>query len=223
MERLIEPEWLDVLPADDPRARHSRGDLRRINWFMNNVSLVARTLKDLPIPKRVLDVGAGDGTFALAIAERLAWKGTEIILVDRAGELPGSIRERFAAANCRVEFHRADALDGLEEIGPVDVTWVNLFLHHFDDFQLRRLLAEILRHSQTFIACEPRRSAFALLASRCLALIGCNSVTRHDAVVSVRAGFNNEELSRLWPEPSQWSLSEGAAGLFSHLFVARRL
>ena len=28
VERVIEPEWLDDLPADDPRARRSRGDLR---------------------------------------------------------------------------------------------------------------------------------------------------------------------------------------------------
>jgi hypothetical protein len=42
------------------------------------------------------------------------------------------------------------------------------------------------------------------------------------ANVSVRAGFTGRELSRLWPRDENWELHETAAGLFSHLFVARR-
>jgi hypothetical protein len=62
----------------------------------------------------------------------------------------------------------------------------------------------------------------ALQASRLLGLIGCNEVTRHDAVVSVRAGFVDQELSALWPERTRWHLQEEAAGLFSHCFVAQQ-
>ena len=59
------------------------------------------------------------------------------------------------------------------------------------------------------------------LGCRLMWLIGCNDVTRHDAVVSVRAGFTNRELSALWTA-SGWKLEERAAPPFSHLFVARR-
>ena len=97
MERVIEPEWLDVLPAEDPRARRSRGDLRRINWCMNNAGLVARALRPLSSPRRVLDIGAGDGAFALSVAKRLSWHGTEFILVDRMGELAAPIEDGFRA------------------------------------------------------------------------------------------------------------------------------
>jgi hypothetical protein len=76
--------------------------------------------------------------------------------------------------------------------------------------------------TRLFIACEPRRSAPALAASRLVGLIGCNGVTRHDAVASVRAGFTGSELSALWPAGPGWKLHEGAAGLFSHRFMARR-
>ena len=55
-------------------------------------------------------------------------------------------------------------------------------------------------------------------AAKLVGLIGCNSVTRHDAVVSVRAGFTNRELSDLWPTQGAWLLQEQRAGLFSHLF-----
>jgi len=35
------PELLDELPPDDPRAVHSRGDLRRVNKLMGNADIVA--------------------------------------------------------------------------------------------------------------------------------------------------------------------------------------
>ena len=66
------------------------------------------------------------------------------------------------------------------------------------------------------------RSRRALLAARLLGLIGCNRVTCHDAVISVRAGFRGRELSSLWPEGGDWQLNEAPAGLFSHLFLASR-
>ena len=223
MERVIEPEWLDALPADDPRAQRSRGDLRRLNWFMHSAGIIGRAFREFPAPKRVLDVGAGDGAFALRLATRLQWRNTEYILVDRNGDIAPPVRESFRAMDCSVEFRRCDALAGLAQVRDVDVAFVNLFLHHFDNLQLQQLLTDIASRCQIFVACEPRRTAFALLASRCVALLGCNAVTRHDAVVSVRAGFRGDELSQFWPTPARWSLSERAGGLFSHLFVAERL
>ena len=73
-----------------------------------------------------------------------------------------------------------------------------------------------------FIALEPRRSSWSFALSRQLWAIGCNRVTRHDAPVSVRAGFSGNELSRLWPQNGKWRLQERPAGWFSHLFLARR-
>ena len=57
--------------------------------------------------------------------------------------------------------------------------------------------------AKAFVACEPRRSAFALLGARMVFALGANDVTRHDAVASVRAGFRGRELSGLWPTARQ--------------------
>jgi hypothetical protein len=54
-------------------------------------------------------------------------------------------------------------------------------------------------------------------------LLGCNDVTRHDAVVSVQAGFAAQDLSRHWPQDGRWSLNEGAGFPFSHIFQARHV
>jgi hypothetical protein len=59
-----------------------------------------------------------------------------------------------------------------------------------------------------------------VLTTRLLWGIGCNSVTRHDARVSVRAGFRDQELSALWPAQSGFELAEFSGGYASHLFVA---
>ena len=60
---------------------------------------------------------------------------------------------------------------------------------------------------------------FRLQVSRVDWLQSCHPPRRR---ISVRAGFTNHELSGLWPGDSDWQLKEGAAGLFSHLFVASK-
>jgi uncharacterized protein YbjT (DUF2867 family) len=104
----------------------------------------------------------------------------------------------------------------------VDLITANLFLHHFEPEPLRRLLGLAAQSARRFVACEPRRNKFALRASRLLWAIGCNEVSLHDAIVSVRAGFSGQELSALWPSRDRWDLDEHAARLFTHCFVARR-
>ncbi|MCU0753184.1 MAG: hypothetical protein MUC40_09220 [Akkermansiaceae bacterium] len=46
--RIVEPEILDHLPHDDPAARRSRLDLRRINFLMGNERWILRVLGRLP-------------------------------------------------------------------------------------------------------------------------------------------------------------------------------
>jgi len=99
----------------------------------------------------------------------------------------------------------------------------NLFLHHFENQRLAELLQKISRRAKLFIALEPRRSPWTLFCGRWLWAIGCNAVTRHDAIVSIRAGFADAELSALWPDRQNWRLAECRAGSNGHLFVAQRI
>jgi hypothetical protein len=226
--RYVEPEWLDELAASDPRATRSRRDLRRINAWMLQTGIMARALRRQfrgERPRALVDLGGGDGAFLLAVARRLGagWGGVAATLVDRQDIVSGHTREAFRALGWRVDTVAADAGDYLDRRdAPVDIIVANLFLHHFDAAQLRPLLARIAGRTQTFIACEPRRGALALGASRMLWAIGCNDVTRHDAAASVRAGFAGRELSADWPQHDGWSLHEHPAGLFTHCFIACR-
>jgi hypothetical protein len=174
-------------------------------------------------PRRVADLGAGDGTLACRLAE--SWPAAngarELALVDLHHAIEPETRSRIEARGWKVEIVQRDVFEWLEQARePCDVLLANLFLHHFRDEALRRLLELAAERTHLFIACEPRRSSFALTASRLVRFIGCNAITRNDAPVSVRAGFAGGELSGLWPAGTGWELHETRAGAFSHLFVA---
>ena len=107
---------------------------------------------------------------------------------------------RFASRGWQVRAEQADVFEWLR--GPAtpafDAIVANLFLHHFEPSQLAELLMLASGRTRVFVACEPRRSQLALLGCRLMWFIGANDVTRHDALVSVRAGFTGHELSALW-------------------------
>ena len=224
IERTLEPEWLDDLPAADPRAVRSRRDLAFVNRIMGSAGIIRRVLEHHLGPRtpRVAEIGAGDGTLLLRIARTLRWTGAKIVLVDRQPVVSVETRDGYRALGCDVSVEAADVFQWLDRARPFDAIVTNLFLHHFDTPALTAMLAAIARRTDVFVACEPRRARLPLAGSRMLGLLGCNDVTRHDAVLSVRAGFAGDELSALWPAEQGWTLNERPAGLFSHLFVARR-
>jgi Methyltransferase domain len=226
-KRHIQPELLDDLPADDPRAIQSRRDLRKVNTVMGHPGIVAHALRRAPAPCRVLvELGAGDGTFLLRVARRLGRKNTmRALLVDRQTSLSAATRDGFTSAGWEVDTCQCDVFEWLRRPNAhtADVTLANLFLHHFRDRELEQLLNLIAHQTKYFVACEPRRSRTALSGVPLLRLIGCNDVTLHDGDISVRAGFRDRELSVLWPHDARWSLRETRRGLFTHAFIATRV
>jgi len=225
MQRSVLPELLDHLPPTDPRAVRSRRDLRRVNAIMGNAHIVADALRQkcTQPPRCIVELGAGDGAWMTQLAAALPpeWSRVRALLLDRQDTVTGGSLSALAARGWAPEVITADVFDWLPAAGPeLDVIVVNLFLHHFEGDRLRELLNMIAARCRLFVACEPRRSTAAFNASRLLGLIGCNAVTRHDAVLSVRAGFAGHEISALWPRSQGWAVDEAARGLFSHLFVA---
>ncbi|MGZ5081969.1 MAG: methyltransferase domain-containing protein [Usitatibacter sp.] len=220
--RRVEPEWLDELPAADPRAQRSRRDLVRINALMGNARIVAREIARHGAFDSVAEIGAGSGAFLARLACMLPARAVDAFLVDRQAIVAAPAREALASRGWKAQGVEADVFDWLERAPAVDVIVANLFLHHFEPPRLAAMLALAARRARLFVACEPERSAFALLGARLLGVVGCNDVSRHDAVVSVRAGFAGGEISALWPGGSAWTLREAHRAPFSHLFVASR-
>jgi len=227
MRRSLAPELLDTLPAEDPSAIGARRDLQRVNAVMRHGPLCEAAIERLlegRAPRSLVELGCGDAKFLAGIARRKssAWTPLEVWLVDRVSIVSASTLQVFEAAGWNVHPVQADVFEWLKTPAQAEVCLMNLFLHHFEAEQIATLMRGIASYADAFVACEPRRSVRALWASHVVGLLGCNAVTRHDAVVSVRAGFAGREISRLWDAGGAWELSEGAAGTFSHLFTARR-
>jgi hypothetical protein len=230
MQRQVKREWLDSLPPDDAAAIRSRRDLRRVNAWMSNSRILACALQSAANGqslRTLAELGSGDGHLLLQVARRLSppARGARVLLLDRLSLVSSETEAAFHQTGWRAEPIQADVFDWLGRAGgePVDALVANLFLHHFTDDQLRELFRLAARRAPVLVAVEPRRCTGALMFSRLLWAIGCNSVTRHDAVVSVGAGFAASELAALWPSApaGRWTLAEEPAGPFSHLFMAK--
>jgi SAM-dependent methyltransferase len=228
--RNVEPEELDGLAADDPRGRRSRRDLRRVHVAMRSVSNLQRAVAVLQLaarPRRILELGAGDGTLLLrfARAQRPRWNDVELTLLDRVDLVSEQTHAGYRELGWRVSFLRADALEwaASRQTRNYDLCFANLFLHHFEPAPLILLLRAVAAATDAFVACEPRRSKIARVGSRLIVLLGASAVTRQDAVKSVAAGFTDRELSAAWNTAGgDWNLVEFLAPPFSHCLAAAR-
>lgn len=226
--RRLSVETLDHLAENDPRAIGSRRDLQRINRIMGAVPIFLDALaQHAPLPRRIIELGAGDGTLMLRLAQKLAlrWPAVHLTLLDRQNLISPATHHAFKELGWTVELLNMDVNDWVRQPSKDrwDIGLANLFIHHFDTQGIALLFAVLAQRTDAFIACEPLRASLPLLASRLVGLIGANAVTREDAVLSVEAGFQGGELSALWPcSDAGWRLTERRARLFSHLFIAVR-
>ena len=183
VNRLVAPEILDELHPADKRAVRSRQDLRLVNWFMRGEPWIVRELKKMQGVRRVVDLGAGDGSLGAAIMEE--FPDLEVTCVD--------LVPRPKNLDHRIIWWSGDVFD-YERYDETTVVVANLFLHHLVSSELQKLGAKI-HGVRGVLAAEPYRGGVSLMMSRCL-LPFVNDVTRHDMVVSIRAGFRQDELGR---------------------------
>ncbi len=189
-----------TLAPDDPRAGRLRRDLGRIHRVMGSATLVQRAM-----PRN--------------------WKGVEVTVLDRHDVVVPSTRKAFASLGWQTRIESIDALDWARATHPggYDLCLPVLFLHRLDQATRSLLLPAIARHTITFVACDPRRSALARLGSQFVTVLGSSDTMRDDAVTGVAAGFTGRELSGAWPPaPGAWALDKYPAGLFMHCFSAVR-
>lgn len=245
MPRVVTAELLDGLAASDPAAQRSRRDLRRVHRAMFTRQVLCNALTDMEMapqnraPLRILELGAGDGSLMLRVAQALAadWPAVELTLLDRQVLLAPATQAGFTQLGWTVVAQVADVLDWAEAANHAtstatrivrhrprwDLVLSNLFLHHFEGAQLASVLRAVAARSNRFLACEPHRGTLALVGSHLVGAIGANGVTRKDAVLSVHAGFRDQEITALWPDPlGEWQTTEYGAGPFSHCFRAER-
>lgn len=199
MDRVVGAEILDGLDAGDSRAVRSRRDLRLVNFFMRGESWILGELGKFSGLKRVVELGAGAGCLGSAV--KRVFSDVEVVcldLVERPDGVEGGVVWRSG------DLFEFDGYDS----GTVVVA--NLFLHHLEGEDLRRL-GGLLEGCLGVLAAEPFRGRVPLAMGRCLFPF-VNDVTRHDMLVSIRAGFCAGELGGLLDDGFLFEESRGVFG-----------
>jgi SAM-dependent methyltransferase len=187
-ERATEPELLDAeLPATE--VRKSLADLRFVNrWLSGRSGLLRAVAPHLPERGRLLDVGCGSGDVAAYLSAALA-RPVFTVGVDlkplHLREAPAVVR-RVAADVWRLPFPDRS----------VDVVTASLFLHHFAEAELGRLLRELARVGRRAIVVSDLERALVpfVFARVVFPLAFKTRVSVHDGLVSIRRGFREAEL-----------------------------
>lgn len=186
MQRVVQPELLDSLPGNDPEAMRSRRDLRMINFLMGNERWILNQLGE----GGVVELGAGSGDLTSRIAREREVTGLDF-------------QEKPKALEC--DWLKGDLFDTFERARGETVV-ANLILHHFKEDGLERL-GRLIRSRRKLVAVEPWRSRIPLVEGGLIWPL-INRVTRHDMMVSIRAGFQKGELSELLKLGDDWEWRE---------------
>lgn len=187
--RVIRPEWLDH--ASPEEARRNLKELVAINRYLGGHRILVDRLAEVVRPEEeftFLDVGAASGDMAAA-AQRRFPRLRAINLDACALHLERSPGERVVADAFHLPFAS----------GAVDIVHCSLFLHHFSDGDVERLLDGFWRVARRAVIVQDlERNPLAYYfvpATRWL--FRWSDIVVHDAPVSVEAAFKENELRRL--------------------------
>ncbi len=186
--RIIRPEILDDLPLE--QKRNSLNDLTRLNRQSGYRPLRRLLARAVPASAAftLLDVGAATGHMTSYIAS--LYPAAAVTSLDYRLEHLSSKPERRVAADAFLLPFRAHSFD---------FVFSSLFLHHFTDAVVVQLLSEMGRVARRgVLAVDLYRhpiSYYFVPATRWL--FGWDSITVHDAPISVEAAFRPAELKTL--------------------------
>jgi len=180
--------------TDVARQTAGWGDPDQVEWYLDRVDrlaplragegLLRTTLPDAP--RRLLDLGCGDGRLAALAMEARPTLG-HVVALDTSAPMLESARLRFGD-DPRVTVCQWDMADSIASFGSFDVIVSGLAIHHLEDARKRGLLAEVaaqLEPGGLFANLEVVASATPELHAEFLAAIGRVADDPEDRLVDV--------------------------------------
>lgn len=225
MRRAIDADELLDGPLDDPATLTGNlRDLARANRWLGGSSLSWRAIDALvgeADPVSILDVGTGGADIPLALIERARRAGRQwrFTAVDRRPEVlaAAAVADRRLTATSELTLHVGDGRSLPFPDDAFDVAHASLVVHHLDEDDAIRLLAEMRRVARRGVVVND------LLRGR-LTWLGAwawshgftrNRYTRNDASLSVARSYSRAELAELL-EAAGLTVHAAFVGSFGH-------
>jgi SAM-dependent methyltransferase len=169
-------------------------DPAQVEWYVNRIGRLEarqaaeRMIADVmpPAPRRVLDLGCGDGRLAaLALDERPTVEA--VVAVDSSPPMTDLARRRFADEP-RVEVRAWDLNDSIAPLGTFDLVVSGFAIHHLEDARKQALFGEVatqLTPAGAFINLEVVASATPQRHAEFLVAIGRTADDPEDRLATI--------------------------------------
>ena len=198
LPRSTRPELLDGAEIAPAELRRNLREMAMLNRLAGGIGASVRAVGKLlngdgALP--VLDVGAGSGDFARALARE---RQVRVVLADTRGDVLNVAR--CGARGVRgLEFVEADARHLPFPDSSVSVAHASLLMHHLDPLDVTRVLREMRRVATHGVVINDLRRSHLALAMTAIPVLALSrsSVTRHDGVLSARRAYTLPELDDL--------------------------
>lgn len=228
--RATETEFLDKADCDPALAAASYRFMERINGCFGGIRVVRRYLaaetaghRVDALPLRILDIGSGSCDIPLAVSRwaRARDMPLHFTCLEMAGPAADIARRQLAwAGNPAVQLLQEDIFTH-QPSEPYDFAVASMCCHHFSDAQILALVQRLRGFvRRSVLINDLRRSRLASLAVR-VPLIGARAGVRHDALLSIRRGFNGAELTALLRQLDRVEVSVAAARWFRIAAILR--
>jgi ubiquinone/menaquinone biosynthesis C-methylase UbiE len=204
-KRIYVEELLDAGKGTDDDVARNLSDLRRINRFLGGTKVVLSALESFARNGNVrqlslLDVGTGSADIPAAVVEWCKERGVNAMVgaLDISERNLRIARTRLGISRA-IELIRADSLNLPFAARSFDFVTASLFLHHFQDDDVVRLLSDFARVARrAVIVNDLVRNLIPYYFTRLTGpILATSFLTRNDGPVSVLRGFTAKELKSL--------------------------
>ncbi|MFO7672776.1 MAG: methyltransferase domain-containing protein [Lutibacter sp.] len=204
-ERSTQIELMDDFSVEGNLLRESLDSLANINKWLGGNFVTLNGLKkvlkkyDKSKPITMLDLGCGNGDMLREVAKFGKKAGYKLTLIgidanqhtiDYASELSVDYPE--------ISYLKQDVFSDEFQNLQYDLVLATLFLHHFNEEDIVKLLAPILKKASLGIVVNDlNRNKIAYFLFGFLCLFIKNKMTKEDGLTSVLRAFKREDLERI--------------------------
>lgn len=201
-KRSDEFEIMDDMTMEGKELRRTLDLLASINLWLGGNSLtldgVTKILESQPSDKpiRIVDLGCGNGDMLRQLQRFGAKSGYQFELTGiDANRDSIAYAEELSASMANVSFKTLNIFSKEFEELEYDIAIATLFMHHFSDGEITKLVSDIKNKSRMGVLVNDlHRSEMAYALFWVLSLFFRNKVARNDGLVSIRKAFRRSDL-----------------------------